>query len=180
MASEPSERKGSQQPANQPARILGYKQPQMLNFRHIQAGAYGAKRDQDETEDEGGRRRNRRKTDSRRQPQANCWQGRKAAAVAGRKLFVGRNSRLTENENEMETETETENETPRPFGSPVAPVAPLCIHLPLQPPSKCACVGVSQDESHLPFMASRAAGLPCSLASPHSAKKWRETRNKIP
>lgn len=80
--------KGSQQLANQPARILGYKQPQMLNFRHIQCRVVERGGEAVRSWGSRTRTRNRSKTDSRRQPQANCWQGRSEGSCRGWKEVV--------------------------------------------------------------------------------------------
>jgi len=149
--------KGSQQLANQPARILGYKQPQMLNFRHNQCRVVERGGEAVRSWGSRTRTRNRSKTDSRRQPQANCWQGRSEGSCRGWKEVVcGSHSRLSENEDENEMETQNEARRVETRLDPLALLLLLCgpAHWPT---TKWDCVGVSQDESHLPFRTSRAA-----------------------
>lgn len=162
--------KGSQQPANQPARILGYKQPQMLNFRHNQCRV--VERGGEAVRSWGSRTRNRSKTDSRRQPQANCWQGRSEGSCRGWKEVVcGSHSRLSENEDENEMETQNEarrGESRRDstlWLSCCSSVAPPTG----RPPSGIVWVSHKMKATCHSGPVER---LPFSLAPPHWQKKW--------
>ncbi|EDX08757.1 GD13590 [Drosophila simulans] len=108
----------------------------MLNFRHNQwkAGWGGAVRSWGSRTRTRTRARNRSKTDSRRQPQANCWQGRSEGSCRGWKEVVcGSHSRLSENEDENEMETQNEARRDETRLDPLALLLLLCSSAPLQP-----------------------------------------------